>query len=445
MNNKELMLRSLRGLWVGDCLGNIGQLYNAHDILKALDEGLVKFGGDVINSTGQKFQLSDDTEEAIVLVNHLDKNGEIKQDELAMEWAKRYYERDSDGEIFGYGLMTRKVLKDIYEGVPWKEANQTKPKIEGPSFVDNLISNVASGKSLNNAMAEVNADLKRQMEKDSTLKIGSCGNGSVMRVAPLGAYFCDEPIEYVIEQATLSSQPTHCHPEGIAGAIAISLLSMKIVNEFGVSYSSNNLLDTDYLDCSHQELYQWLLQYVPKGQVWDGIEKASKLPLDISLPKLIEILGNGTHVTCQDTVPLCVFLTIRALSTCQIERMYEEVIIETCKCFGDVDTNCAIVGGMIGIVSPPPDKWVRYCSPMEGLLGEPLPEIKPTKHISGYDRNAMLDALNNTTPKKYSPDVIEMTDGFEISDDGLTFTASLDKMTDDEIIDKILKRGNYKL
>ena len=33
---------SLNGLWVGDCIGNAGQLYFVHDILKALDEGLSK-------------------------------------------------------------------------------------------------------------------------------------------------------------------------------------------------------------------------------------------------------------------------------------------------------------------------------------------------------------------------------------------------------------------
>lgn len=40
----ELAVKSLRGLWVGDCIGNIGQLYFAHDILKALDEGIIKLG-----------------------------------------------------------------------------------------------------------------------------------------------------------------------------------------------------------------------------------------------------------------------------------------------------------------------------------------------------------------------------------------------------------------
>jgi hypothetical protein len=62
--------KSLEGLWVGDCVGNLGQLYFAHDILKALSEGVAKFGGQLSQFRNQ-FQYSDDTEEAIVLYNHL--------------------------------------------------------------------------------------------------------------------------------------------------------------------------------------------------------------------------------------------------------------------------------------------------------------------------------------------------------------------------------------
>jgi ADP-ribosylglycohydrolase len=399
--NIELMINSLTGLWVGDCIGNIGQLYFAHDILKALDEGIMKFGSDNIPTNHQHFQYSDDTEEAIVLVNHLFINGSIKQDELAKEFAIRYYDRDPDGELYGYGLMTRKVLKDIYDGVDWRIANQTKPRIEGPSFVDKMLGGIVGGKSINQSMTEVNAELKEHMKKDSSMRIGSCGNGSSMRVAPLGAFCFEDTIEDTIKYATLQSEVTHCHPEGIAGSIAITLLSRAIGLYTHLLKSlppervvkRENLINT---------LYDELLMYVPKGKVWDGIKKSSELPLDTPTGKLIEVLGNGTHVTCQDTIPLCVFLTIRALTQYKIEEMYEKVMIETCQCFGDVDTNCAIVGGMIGIISPPPAKWVRYCQPMEGVLGEPFPD-KPRKPIQSQlgfdiDKSAITEVMKETIP-----------------------------------------------
>jgi ADP-ribosylglycohydrolase len=396
--NLNLTLRSLNGLWVGDCIGNVGQLYFAHDILKALDEGLAKFGNG-INPHGQHFALSDDTEEAIVLVNHLNDNGQILQDKYAYELSKRYFERDPDGEHYGYGLMTRSVLRDIYFGKDWRVANQTKPRVEGPSFVDKLIVGVAGGKSITAAMAETNADLQKELANKPELKIGSCGNGSAMRVAPLGAFVyenynnLDDPIGRLIEEATLQAQVTHCHPEGIAGSIAVSILS------YYLSSLSTDDIEDLFLDLGTQpqKIYDYILSYVPSGKVYDGIVRASELPFDLPLMKVIEILGNGTHVTCQDTVPLCVYLVIRGLFTSKLENYYENTLIETCKCFGDVDTNCAIVGGLVGIINPPPAKWVSYCQPMEGVLGAQLPEHKPLfAEKRMFDKMAIKAAMAET-------------------------------------------------
>ena len=371
--------RSLDGLWVGDCIGNIGQIYNVGDILKALDAGIKQYGNQ-LDKFQHQFQLSDDTEESIVLYNHLVVNaGKIDQDKLAMEIATRYMERDPDGEIYGYGLMTRKVLREIYDGKPWKEANQTKPRIEGPSFVDKLVTGVAEGKSLTDSMAVVNADLKKQMEKAPEMKVGSCGNGSAMRVAPLGAYFGNsymdglyllshKPIE-VIELATKSAQVTHCHPEGIAGAIAVAMASYNLVVRQGVLMdaieTSGNKDDKDDIG----EIYlDTIIVNTPDGEVKNGLQRAKDISYDTPLAKVIEILGNGTHVTCQDTVPFCCYMVSKALCRYPKEEMYEKSIIETSSVFGDVDTNCAIVGGIISVVSPAPEKWVKFCQPMEGVL-----------------------------------------------------------------------------
>lgn len=51
---------------------------------------------------------------------------------------------------------------------------------------------------------------------------GSWGNGAAMRVAPVGAWFADEPDE-AARQAALSAEVTHAHPEAVAGAIAVAV------------------------------------------------------------------------------------------------------------------------------------------------------------------------------------------------------------------------------
>ena len=49
----------------------------------------------------------------------------------------------------------------------------------------------------------------------------SCGNGSAMRVGPVGWAF--NTIEDVLEYAKHSAESTHNHPEGIKGAQAIAV------------------------------------------------------------------------------------------------------------------------------------------------------------------------------------------------------------------------------
>lgn len=377
----NLTRKSLNGIWVGDCIGNIGQLYFVHDILNALDVGIGKFGSQ-LDKFKHQFQYSDDTEEAIVLFNHLQINEKIEQDLLAKELATRYYTRDPDGEIYGYGLNTRKVLKDIYDGIPWQTANKIIKKSEGmPSHIDSLVNSLSSGKGFKEAIQDVNTHLEcqRNNTKNKTLE-GSCGNGSAMRVAVLGAYLAenDKTIEtdvtseefsekdkILITTAVLQAEVTHCHPEGIAGSIAIAKLA--------------NLIATDELTGTKRTAYSYyreLCRVIPLGQVRDGIEKASNLPLDLPVGKVIEVLGNGQHVTCQDTVPFCCYEIIKHLLLTDPTEMYEKAIVETSMAFGDVDTNCAIVGGCIGIISPPPTKWIKFCETMDGVLGEGIPEVE---------------------------------------------------------------------
>jgi ADP-ribosylglycohydrolase len=49
---------------------------------------------------------------------------------------------------------------------------------------------------------------------------GSFGNGSAMRVSPVGWAFND--LEAVLAEARRSAEPTHNHPEGIKGAQAVA-------------------------------------------------------------------------------------------------------------------------------------------------------------------------------------------------------------------------------
>jgi len=104
---------------------------------------------------------------------------------------------------------------------------------------------------------------------------GSFGNGSAMRVAPLGAYFADDP-ERITEQASLSSIPTHSHPEAVAGAVAVAVAT-------GLAWRMKNSAEPP----NSQEFLQYVHQHLPDSYVRKGIRNAIELPLRHRLKPLL--------------------------------------------------------------------------------------------------------------------------------------------------------------
>ena len=106
----------------------------------------------------------------------------------------------------------------------------------------------------------------------------SCGNGSAMRIAPVGWAFDTE--EEVMEKAKASAECTHNHPGGIAGAQATALailwgrkgkskdfIKSEIERRFGYN------LDTTVQHL--QECYSW--DGMP-GEEWSGATCQGSVP-----------------------------------------------------------------------------------------------------------------------------------------------------------------------
>ena len=68
------------------------------------------------------------------------------------------------------------------------------------------------------------------------------------------------------------------------------------------------------------------------------------------------LLGNGVQISCQDTVPFCLWVAARHLDD------YQAAVVNTIRAGGDIDTNAAIVGGIVSLAvgreGIPPD-WLR--------------------------------------------------------------------------------------
>ena len=155
------------------------------------------------------------------------------------------------------------------------------------------------------------------------------GNGSAMRVAPLGAYFADD-LARCAEEARASSVVTHTHAEGVAGAIAVAVaasMAWRLRTETGP-------------DRAHA-LFSEVLQRVPESQVRRGILLGSGTPPETPVTAVARALGNGSLVTAPDTVPFCVWMAAHHLDR------FVEALGKTISAGGDCDTNAAIVGGIV--------------------------------------------------------------------------------------------------
>lgn len=171
---------------------------------------------------------------------------------------------------------------------------------------------------------------------------GSLGNGAAMRVAPLGAWFSYD-LELVAAQAALSAQVTHAHAEGVAGAVAVAVAAALSVRE--------------------ELTLAAVAERTPPGAVRDGVLRADALPLDTEPWKAADVLGNGQRIRATDTVPFALWSAARHRDD------LVGALWTTAEGLGDVDTTCAITGGVVGArtgVGAVPEAWLRRREALPG-------------------------------------------------------------------------------
>jgi len=171
---------------------------------------------------------------------------------------------------------------------------------------------------------------------------GSFGNGGAMRAAPIGGFFYDD-VNKAAKEAELSAEVTHYHIEGKAGAIAVAVAAAIAANKpypIGV------------------EFLKAIIPYVPEGETRSKIELAAQIPSDAIIDAMKQ-LGSGEKVSAQDTVPFCLWSAAHHLDN------YEAALWNTAKGLGDVDTTCAIVGGIVALSAPEvPEAYLKRREPI---------------------------------------------------------------------------------
>jgi ADP-ribosylglycohydrolase len=140
---------------------------------------------------------------------------------------------------------------------------------------------------------------------DSSLPYGSFGNGSAMRVSPVG--FAFRTLPEVMEEAKRSAEVTHSHPEAIKGAQAVA--SAIFLAKEGAG----------------------------KGKIKQYVEERFGYSLNRTLD---EIRPTYTFdETCQGSVPEAIIAFLESES-------YEDAIRKAISIGGDSDTIACMTGGI---------------------------------------------------------------------------------------------------
>ncbi|MFE3874154.1 ADP-ribosylglycohydrolase family protein [Kitasatospora sp. NPDC059146] len=184
---------------------------------------------------------------------------------------------------------------------------------------------------------------------------GSLGNGAAMRVAPLGAWFHAD-LDEAAEQAALSAEVTHAHPEGIAGAVAVALaaaLAARGRGGVGAPAPAPAPAGAAFL--------AEVAGRTPAGPVREGLSRAAELAPDTEPWRAADLLGNGQRVRAGDTVPFALWSAAHHLDS------LTDALWSTAEGLGDVDTTCAITGGVVAArtgLGGPAAGWLARREPL---------------------------------------------------------------------------------
>jgi len=170
---------------------------------------------------------------------------------------------------------------------------------------------------------------------------GSFGNGSAMRVVPVGLVFHDSPDLY--EMARVSAAVTHAHPLGIDGAAVQSkAVALAVQHEPEDTFASNVFV-------------QDLLGFARTPQMSDKIREVGDLLLG-QTPPSAAVQRLGRTVAVHESLPFALYSFLRH------PKSFEDCLWCAILNGGDRDTMgamaCAISGAYLGIKAIP-QSWIE--------------------------------------------------------------------------------------
>jgi len=265
----------LTGLAVGDALGMPFETEPPTSQRLLEWDGVSYLGSDYhLLSPGQ---WTDDTMMACLIAQVLIENGGY----VAEKVSARYAGWLASGDLRGMGKTTRAALQRLQAGVLWTDSGV----------------------------------------------LGSLGNGSAMRAAPIGVWYRDD-LPTVDRVARLDAAVTHRSPEASDASAAVALAAALLA-----------------LGVPRFHILRLVLERLPPlGAIAEGL---SRLSLDAGDPRTektmaAEMAAMGTRAVATQTVPAAFYAFLHG-------KDYLSTVSAAVQAGGDTDTTAAIAGALAGI------------------------------------------------------------------------------------------------
>lgn len=247
---------------------------------------------------------------------------------------------------FTHNIMLGAIIGDIagsaYEFNPTNdynfemfppEANFTDDTICTMAVADAIVSGSDFGRTLQDwclrypsPMGGYGGRFREWVFSPEPRPYGSFGNGSAMRVSPAGEWA--DTVEEAQDLALRSALPTHNHPDGIAGAVAVAtaIFDCRALAESALPLTRENIL------------HKGLGRAITSGRY-------ASCPEDFSVD--LAAARNRFDETCQGTVPVAFAIILESSS-------FEDAIRRAVSLGADADTLAAIVGSIAEHLWPIP-------------------------------------------------------------------------------------------
>lgn len=213
------------------------------------------------------------------------------------------------GDIIG-SLYEWHSTKDLGFTLNTKFSRFTDDTVCSIAIADALVSNAPFAATMQTwcrkyPNAGYGGNFRRWIISNAPEPYGSYGNGSAMRVSPVGAIATS--IEECLDLAKKSAVITHNHPEGIKGAQAVAL----------AIYLSLQGATKSYIKAEIERRFDYNLS-----------KEYSDIQIDYRF-----------HVSCQKSVP-------EAITCFLVSNDYESTVRHAIALGGDADTQAAIAGSI---------------------------------------------------------------------------------------------------